>query len=1139
MNAANTIRVCVSLILFLIVGSEWACAQLPLPHCGTDDALTAATLRTYTVKNDLSSARVASQELLEYRLALDINYQTYLLYSGDTTKIKLVANEFIEKASQIFQRDVRIKLTVSSILIWKKPEPYMLASDMDFYTNVLTYWNMNRKEVRDAVISLSVRSGWFYGGTRMATSNFPGPGSPDLSVDILAHELGHTLGSPHTHSCSWPGGPIDYCELVEGDDNACQSNFKEYTNGTIMSYCRSIMQFHPLCQNIMRAQAEGKIYPDFKLKPLIGILQTGDLTIINNQEKSSNRPIMHWKPADGAREYQLQIARNSEFTSLATDTLLGQSIYQSTGLGSGTYYARYRIINVSGTSLWSKNFSFSVLPFSPNTVPPVLNNINLTNKGLVTGWFAPYIEADRYQLMILNLNNPKQYFTYDRQIEGDGKQTFILPLSMPLYGWYSIKIRLGNDANWSQWSEGTTLNNPWNGSFWEGNMLSENTSTPLIATTLFQPALQRGHQQSMEIATDNSFKNIVFSDSIDINKVHDYHTNKVLFKPILSEHTRYYARTRMRYAAGTYTGWDSTSFLTGWKDQRFQYLGSVASSPLPTSSYGPDFSPCYFFKTQDQLYVFTNNRGYYSSTDALNWKPTTVRSTKGKSPDYLRRFVATNKGETYTIDHNYTVTWKNGDHFKTYPPPKDLYSHGLSSAVVIENEHLFFGTSTRGVAHFQNGVWQFYGKHILKSDQVLVLAQGGNTIWVVMEEGGVWQYDQGKWHQKPILNQWRGLKGLTIDLSGHAYAYGDWGVSKLRSGGAAWEEVPGLSSYPIQKLILDSLGNIWMASYRFEGSKVVEYALLKASPNQIIAYRDGLAFFREPFDLTFFQNKLLILTAGGDIHQFEEDNIQRYSPPSSYCGGEQVLIEHTSNSTLPKNANLHLELIREPENIPTTFAGLETGAITLPPVRTKAGQNTFLLPKDVATGSYRIRTVLEHPEIWSPKSTSFTISKEEKPVVALGQRNQHSIQLFASPASYGNAYQWMRDGQELAGETHTKLTAFQDGNYTLRSTNSAGCTGVSEPQAISIEFPEEITLLQNFPNPVQTSTKIGLYIPSPQNIRLELMNRQGMVIHTFIAGHIEKGWHNFPLEATSLPAGIFLYRLSAENYEKSLKLVKE
>ncbi len=66
----------------------------------------------------------------------------------------------------------------------------------------------------------------------------PIPQLPIFSWDVeaSAHEMGHNIGSPHTHSCSWPGGPIDDCYPVE-DGTCAPGPDPDPSGGTVMSYC--------------------------------------------------------------------------------------------------------------------------------------------------------------------------------------------------------------------------------------------------------------------------------------------------------------------------------------------------------------------------------------------------------------------------------------------------------------------------------------------------------------------------------------------------------------------------------------------------------------------------------------------------------------------------------------------------------------------------------------------------------------------------------------------------------------------------------------------------------------------------------------------------------------------------------------
>jgi hypothetical protein len=89
-------------------------------------------------------------------------------------------------------------------------------------------------------------------------------------------------------------------------------------------------------------------------------------------------------------------------------------------------------------------------------------------------------------------------------------------------------------------------------------------------------------------------------------------------------------------------------------------------------------------------------------------------------------------------------------------------------------------------------------------------------------------------------------------------------------------------------------------------------------------------------------------------------------------------------------------------------------------------------------------------------------------------------------------------------------------------------------------IPETFALEQNHPNPFNPSTKIGFSLPHATQARLEVYNMLGQKVATLLDEHMEAGNFTMTFDATSMPSGMYLYRLvtSSGSLVKKMILMK-
>ncbi len=210
-----------------------------------------------------SSVQASLKQIL---VALEGDTPYYQDHGNSATAATEYAEAVIAAVSEIYVRELGAAIKINSWTLWTTTDPYPGTTSSSLLTQFRSYWRNNHRNVNRTVAHLfsgiNNIGGVAYLDGLCNTSEGYGVSGLNSNVtyprttyawdtDVAAHELGHNVGSPHTHSCTWTPA-IDSCYTAEG---SCFTGTKP-VKGTIMSYCHLTVQgkeltFHPKCIELM------------------------------------------------------------------------------------------------------------------------------------------------------------------------------------------------------------------------------------------------------------------------------------------------------------------------------------------------------------------------------------------------------------------------------------------------------------------------------------------------------------------------------------------------------------------------------------------------------------------------------------------------------------------------------------------------------------------------------------------------------------------------------------------------------------------------------------------------------------------------------------------------------------------------
>ncbi len=219
--------------------------QKPEFHCGALDEAPVAAIAPDTIY---------SNRCKTLKLFLECDYKLYQDKNRSVNNVKNYITGLFNVVKTLYYNE-EINIDISDIMVWTTQDPFLHT---DLASIIYQYSGYRQNNFTGNLAQLVTtyapqqQGGIAFLGTLCQPYN--GQSGPhsfayiyntysqlptySWSVEVMTHELGHNLGSPHTHACFW--GPtrnqaLDNCQPPE--NNACANGPAPSNGGTIMSYC--------------------------------------------------------------------------------------------------------------------------------------------------------------------------------------------------------------------------------------------------------------------------------------------------------------------------------------------------------------------------------------------------------------------------------------------------------------------------------------------------------------------------------------------------------------------------------------------------------------------------------------------------------------------------------------------------------------------------------------------------------------------------------------------------------------------------------------------------------------------------------------------------------------------------------------
>lgn len=356
----------------------------------------------------------------------EIDHDIYVANGSNTTATSNWMTAVFNNVQTLYNND-GISVGLKSFYIWTTQDPYTGSSSSDYlyqFNEVRPVFNGDVGQllgidpgglggVAVTIDGLCSQENFSYSDVNSSYSTVP---TYSWTVQVITHELGHLLGSPHTHACVWNGNntAIDNCAPYalgsSWEGGSCMTTPATIpstsTKGTIMSYCHLVSGVGIGFNNGFGPQPTGRIVSAINgssclsydcINTCINLVSS-----INVQNITNTSATIGFSDLGTATAWQKAVVLFPSTTNPWTNTTTTN--FNATGLTPNTYYrARVRPTCPLGVTAAVRENIFA-------TTDDYCNGVEITDTG---GSSGNYTDNQAFVRVISpNITNQKITLTF-------------------------------------------------------------------------------------------------------------------------------------------------------------------------------------------------------------------------------------------------------------------------------------------------------------------------------------------------------------------------------------------------------------------------------------------------------------------------------------------------------------------------------------------------------------------------------------------------------------------------------------------------------------------------------------------------------------------------------------------------------